>query len=316
MSTTLEPAHVPGRPAGQGMNKRAQRRDNWSRRFPLMPALILTLLLTQVPFLFTLYYSFRNWNLLQPGREVSFVGFSNYTRAFRDETFRESVVNTVVMTVSAVLLSALLGLLLAILLDRKFMGRGLARTLIITPFLVMPAAGSLVWKNLILDPSYGLLNWALSPFGGGSIDWAGHLPMVTIVMTLIWQWTPFMTLILLAGLQSQPGEVLEAARVDGAGHLQIFRFMTLPHLKQYLELAVILGSIYILQTFDQVFLITQGGPGTATTNLPYFLYLTTFRAGDIGYASAVGVLVVIATIIIATFALRVASSMFRQENPR
>lgn len=296
--------------------KRTQRRDGWARRLPLMPALIFTIILTQVPFLVTLVYSFLNWNLLQPANGVSFAGFGNYIKAFGDQTFLQSAWNTVVMTVSAVLVSAILGLLLALLLDRKFVGRGVARTLAITPFLVMPAAGSLVWKNLILDPTYGLLNWALAPFGGGSIDWAGHLPMLTVVMVLVWQWTPFMMLILLAGLQSQSTEVLEAARVDGAGHFQIFRYMTFPHLKQYLELAIILGSIYIIQTFDQVFLITQGGPGTATTNLPYFLYLETFRAGDIGYASAVGVLVVIATMIVATLALRVASSMFRQEVPR
>lgn len=303
-------------PAPSPQQKAARRHDGWARRLPLMPALIVTLLLTQLPFLLTLIYSFLDWNLLQPAKGVSFAGLQNYIKAFSDQTFLLSVWNTVVMTVAAVLISAILGLLLALLLDRKFLGRGVARTLMITPFLVMPAAGSLVWKNLMLDPSYGIVNWLLTPVGGGQIDWVGHLPMLTIVMVIVWQWTPFMMLILLAGLQSQPGEVLEAARVDGAGPFQIFRHMTFPHLRQYLELAIILGSIYIIQTFDQVFLITQGGPGTATTNLPYFLYLKTFRAGDIGYASAVGVLVVIATILSATLALRAASSIFKQESPR
>lgn len=306
--------HPKPRPSPQ--EKSRTRRDGWLRRIPLMPALIFTLILTQLPFLLTFIYSFLDWNLLDPARGVSFNGFGNYTRAFRDPVFLQSVGNTVLITVSAVLVSAVLGLMLALLLDRKFMGRGLARTLVITPFLVMPAAGSLVWKNLILDPAYGVLNWALGPFGGSSIDWIGHYPMVTIVMVVVWQWTPFMMLILLAGLQSQPGEVLEAAQVDGAGPFRIFRYMTFPHLRQYFELAIILGTIYIIQTFDQVFLITQGGPGTATTNLPYFLYLETFRAGDIGYAAAVGVIVVIATIIFSLFALRVASSMFRQEDYR
>lgn len=289
------------------------RKEAWSRRLPLMPALLITLALTQLPFLLTLIYSTLRWSLLVP-EPRRFVGFQNYLRAFRDEAFLGSVGHTLAITVFSVLGSAVLGLALALLLDRKFKLQGLARTLAITPFLVMPAAGSLVWKTLILNPSYGVLNWALSPFGGGDIDWPGHYPLLTIVMVVVWQWTPFMMLIMLAGLQSQAPEILEASRVDGATAVQIFRYQTFPHLRQYIELAIVLGSIYIIQTFDQVFLITQGGPGTATTNLPYFLYLKTFRAGDIGYASAVGVLVVIATIIISTFALRVASSLFKEES--
>jgi sorbitol/mannitol transport system permease protein len=307
-STTVAP---PVRPTSV-KRKAADRKDGWLRRLPLLPALVVTLALTQFPFLLTLIYSTLNWNLLLPGT-TRFTAFDNYIKAFRDPAFLGAVGNTLIMTVSAVLVSALLGLGLALLLDRKFMGRGFARTLAITPFLVMPAAGALVWKTLILNPSFGVLNWALAPFGSNTTDWIGQHPMFTVVMIIIWQWTPFMMLILLAGLQSQSPEILEAARVDGANGLKIFRYLTFPHLRQYLELAIILGSIYIIQTFDQVFLVTQGGPGTATTNLPYFLYLKTFRAGDIGYASAVGVLVVIGTVIIATLALRVASSLFKEE---
>lgn len=313
MTNTLQPATAQA-PAPMERKRKAARSERWARRLPLMPALIVTLVLTQLPFALTLIYSFTSWNLLEPGGR-SFAGFSNYSKAFHDEVFLDSVVNTLVMTVGSVLLSAALGLGLALLLDRNFIGKGVARTLAITPFLVMPAAGALVWKTMILNPTQGVLNWALSPFGGSGIDWVGQYPMLTIIMIVVWQWTPFMMLIILAGLQSQPADVLEAARVDGASALNIFRYLTLPHLRQYIELAVILGTIYIIQTFDAVFLVTQGGPGTSTTNLPYFLYLKTFRSGDIGYSSAVGVLVVIATIIIATLALRIVSSLFRQENP-
>src|SRR5689334_23515207 len=123
-------------------------------------------------------------------------------------------------------------------------------------------------------------------------------------------------LIRLAGLQSERGDVLEAAKVDGANGVQTFRYMTLPHLRQYLELAGLLGTVYIVQTFDHVFTITQGGPGSATTNLPYEIYLTTFRKYEYGEASAAGVVTVIGTIIVATFALRVVSSLFREEMGR
>jgi len=122
-----------------------------------------------------------------------------------------------------------------------------------------------------------------------------------------------MMLILLAGLQAQPGDVLEAARVDGANGLKTFRYLTLPHLRQYLELSALLGSIYVVQTFDAVYTITQGGPGTKTTNLPYEIYLTMFRKFEYGEAAAAGVVTVVGTIIVATFALRVVSSLFREE---
>jgi sorbitol/mannitol transport system permease protein len=120
-------------------------------------------------------------------------------------------------------------------------------------------------------------------------------------------------LILLGGLQSQDRSILEAARVEGAGSFQIFRYLTLPHLRQYLELGVVLGSIYIVQTFDSIFMITQGGPGTATTNLPFDLYLKAFRAFNVGQAAALGVIVVILTILVATVALRVVSRIFNDE---
>ena len=213
-----------------------------------------------------------------------------------------------------------LGLALAVLLDRKFLGRGLARTLLIAPFLVMPVAAALVWKHALYNPDYGLfngvLNWVWQLFGaeeGPIIDYISSTPMPAVVAALVWQWTPFMMLILLAGLQSQPGDVLEAAKIDRAGGMQTFRFITLPHLRQYIELAALLGSVYVVQTFDAIFTITQGGPGAATTNLPYEIYLTMFRKFEYGEAAAAGVIVVILTIIVATFALRVISSLFNQE---
>jgi sorbitol/mannitol transport system permease protein len=153
----------------------------------------------------------------------------------------------------------------------------------------------------------------LSPFGVHHVDWINTYPKATIITVLTWQWTPFMVLILLAGLQSQPGDVLEAARVDGASSWQVFRWMTIPHLRQYMELGVVLGSIYLVQAFDAIFMITSGGPGQKTTNIPFFLYEVAFRSFDIGRASAMGVVVVILTILVATFALRTISGLFSDE---
>ncbi|MDY7088157.1 MAG: sugar ABC transporter permease [Actinomycetota bacterium] len=295
----------PVRPAKGGA------KDRWVRRAPLLPALIFAIVVTQVPFLYTIYLSTTSWNALRPG-DRPFVGFDNYATVLSDSRLRSALVNTVVLTAGAVIFSLILGLVFALLLDRKFLGRGIVRTLLITPFLVMPIAAALLWKHALFNPTYGLINGIF----GGSTDWVSSYPKAAVITTLVWQWTPFMMLILLAGLQSQSHEVLEAARVDGANAWQVFRRMTIPHLRQYLELGALLGSIYLVNTFDAIFSITQGGPGTATTNLPYEIYLTMFRKFEYGEASAAGVIVVILTIIVATFALRVISSLFKMEENR
>jgi sorbitol/mannitol transport system permease protein len=287
-------------------------RARWSRRAPLMPALLFTIVVTQLPFLVTLVYSFLDWNLLRTtGKQFAFL--DNYRTVLGESAVREALWVTVQMTVLAVLLSVLVGLGAALLVDRKFLGRGVVRTLLIAPFLVMPAAAALLWKTTMLHPVFGIVNWVLSPLGVGDVDWASAHPLLTIVAVETWHWAPFMMLILLGGLQSQDRSVLEAARMDGATTLQSFRYMTLPHLRPFLELGVVLGSIYIVQTFDSIFMITQGGPGNATTNLPYELYLRAFRAFDVGEAAALGVIVVILTIAFATVALRVVSRLFTDE---
>jgi sorbitol/mannitol transport system permease protein len=303
-------------------------RERWRLRGPLLPALIFTIIVTQIPFLVTIAISTLNWNILQPseksflglGSYQSFAGLKNYGTVFTDARLRTAVFNTVVLTASVVVVSLLIGLGLALLLDKRFPGRGVARTLLIAPFLVMPVASALLWKHALYNPDYGLfngvLNWIWRLFGaeeGPTVDYVSSTPMPAVIAALVWQWTPFMMLILLAGLQSQPGDVLEAAKIDRASSFQTFRFITLPHLRQYIELSALLGSIYVVQTFDAIFTITQGGPGAATTNLPYEIYLTMFRKYEYGEAAAAGVVVVIGTIIVATFALRVISSLFKEE---
>jgi sorbitol/mannitol transport system permease protein len=315
------------KPVGPPPSARSAR-ERWSRRGPLLPALVFTILVTQIPFLLTLAISTLNWNIQRPGEKnflglgeyQSFAGFDNFVTVFTDARLRKAVVNTIVLTSSVVIISALLGLALAVLLDRKFRGRGVARTLLIAPFLVMPVAAALLWKHALYNPDYGLLNgtlnWIWQLFGaeeGPVIDWVSSFPMPAVIASLVWQWTPFMMLILLAGLQSQSGDILEAAKIDRASPMQTFRFITLPHLRRYIELAALLGTVYVVQTFDAIFTITQGGPGSATTNLPYEIYLTMFRKFEYGEAAAAGVVVVIGTIIIATFALRTISSLFSEE---
>lgn len=256
-----------------------------------------------VPFAFAVWYSLHRWNLATTAPRT-FVGLSNYVRIAQDSDFWSALSVTVAITLLTVVISLTLGLVLAILLNQEFWGRGVARTLLIAPFLIMPTAAGLLWKNSILDPLYGFLNQFLEMFGLGRVDWLGQFPIASVVAVSVWLWTPFMLLILLGGLQSQSPEVLEAAQVDGATTWQRFRHITVPHLRPFLELGAILGSIFILQTFDVIFMTTGGGPGQATTNLPYLLYLTAFRSFEVGEASALGVGVVIITVIVALIGLR------------
>lgn len=304
-------------PAPRRNVKALERVAGWSRRAPLLPALIFIVAVTQLPFVITIIISLFSWNALYPN-DVKFGWFSNYVNVFSDSTMRDSVVNTVLLTVTVVLVSAVLGLAIALLLDRKFWGRGFVRTMMIAPFLIVPVAAALLWKHALFNPEYGLFNgtlkWLFGLFGATAPqpDWITNNPLMSVEAALIWQWTPFMMLILLAGLQSRPLDVIEAAQIDGASPGQIFRHMTLPHMRRYIELAVLLGSIYIVQNFDAVFTITSGGLGTA--NLPYTIYQQFFSAHDYGAASAAGVIVVIGSIVIATFALRTVSTLLKDEN--
>ncbi len=317
MSATAEApaargASVAAQNKARSDKKKTDRQEGWRRRGPLLPALIFAIIVTQLPFVFTLFYSLQSWNLVRPGSR-QFVGLSNYADVFGDRVFRGAALNTILITGGCVLISLLIGLALAMLLDRPFPGRGLARTLLITPFLVMPVAGALLWKTTMFDPTFGIVNWVLAPFGAGQTDWISRFPLAAIIIALVWQWTPFMMLLLLAGLQSQDQSSLEAAAVDGAGPYQMFVSITLPHMRRYIELSVLLGAIYVVNTFDHIYMMTSGGPGTASANLPFYIYQRAFLGFDIGQAAAMGVVVVVGTIIVATFALRLIFKSFTAE---
>lgn len=300
-------------PSPQRRNSAGSKSKSRTARALVFPALFVSLVLTQIPFLVTIYVSFLNWNQLRPD-DIGFAGLANYVTVFTGGDFGSSLIATVTITASSVVLSLLLGLLFAVLLDRKFLGQGIVRTLMITPFLVMPAAAALLWKWNMLDSNVGMVNVGLNFLGLPSVAWNTDFPVLTIIILLTWQFTPFMMLILLAGLQSQNKETLEAASVDGAGPLKSFRFMTLPHLRQYIEIATLLGGIMLLQVFDPIAIMTKGTGGTKT--LPYLLYERAFIGLDIGQAAAYGVITVIITIAVATVALRTLFKVFMDGGTR
>jgi sorbitol/mannitol transport system permease protein len=290
-------AHLPGLPF-------SARIGGWVRNNGLIaPALAYAIIVTQAPFLLTIWFSLQKWNLLRP-ENSRFNGIQNYLDLFATDAFVTALINTVLLTSAVVLFSLFLGLVFAELVNHRFPGRGLVRTMLITPFLVMPVVGALGWKNMMLNPVFGVVDWVITSLGGPRIDWLAQYPLVSVASIVIWRWAPFMMLILLAGMQALSDEVREASRVDGASPWQEFRLIVLPHLRGYMQLGILLGTIYVLSEFDSIAMTTQGGPGTATMTLPYLIYRTVFYGYDVGHAAAMGVLVVVLTFIFATYLIR------------
>ena len=304
MSTTTAPVDQSARDAADA---KVDRKNRWANRSLILPAIIFLIILTQIPFLVTIGFSTIRWNLLYPNK-VGFTWFQNYITVFTSGDLWPSILATVLITALSVIFSLLFGLLFAILLDRKFRGRAIARTLMITPFLLMPAAAALIWKYSMFDTNIGMINWLLRTLGIPEIAWSTNFPLWTVVIVLTWQFTPFMMLILLAGLQGQSKEVIEAATVDGASGWRIFTWITLPHLRMYIEIAVLLGTIIMIQVFDPIAIMTKGTGGTKT--LSYLLYERAFIGLNVGEAAAYGVVIVILTIIVASIALRTLFKVF------
>ena len=310
-------AETPARPvvAHQSAPPTPRRRtEHQVGRLLVMPALIFAIVVTQAPFLLTIWYSLQRWNLNRPDRRA-FVGLDNYVFLLtQDPAFFEVIRNTVVFVVGAVLASLALGLLYAELVNHRFPGRGIVRTMLITPFLIMPAAAALTWKNQMLNPTYGVVDWAINTAlpGDPGPSWLSEFPMLSVVTVVVWRWAPFMMLILLAGMQSISEEVREAARVDGASALQEFLDITLPQLWRFMQLGGLLGTVFIVQEIDPIFMMTGGGPGDATTTLPYYVYEKARESFDIGRGAALGVIVVLISMVAITFLVRVLDRMLER----
>lgn len=275
------------------------------RKFLSAPGILFLVVVTQVPFVLAIWFSFTNWNLLRPD-STGFIGWDrmwrNYGRILTNPDFWTVLWITIVLTVSVVVITFVVGLGLALLLNRPFPGRALARTLLISPFLMMPVAAAVVWKNVLLDPSFGLFSYFFRLVGINNFYALEAFPLATVIGIISWQWIPFVMLILLAGLQSLPDSTVEAARIDGATGFSMFRFIIIPHLTRFIEIALLLETIFILSAFGVIFVTTSGGPGIQTTNLPYQIFLEAFLRQNVGRASAYGIFaVILANIVIILF---------------
>ncbi|PSB16276.1 sugar ABC transporter permease [filamentous cyanobacterium CCP2] len=281
-----------------------QRTHRQVSTLPLVaPSVIALLLWMIVPLVMTIWFSFQRYNLLNPeARE--FIGFGNFTFILSDPGFWISIGITILLVVSVLVITIGLGTLLAILFDQEFPGQGIARVLAISPFFVMPTVSALIWKNMLMHPVNGLFAQITRGLGLGAIDWFANFPLLAIIIIVSWEWLPFALLILLTAIQSLDHEQLEAAHMDGAKPLALFRFVMLPHLSRAIAVVAMIETIFFLTIFAEIFVTTGGGPGLATTNLAYYIFLKALLEFDVGGASAGGLIAVILANIVAIFLMR------------
>ncbi len=271
---------------------------------PLLSPAVLSLLVWMiVPLAMTVWFSFQRYNLLNPTIS-GFAGFENYVFLLEDPALFTAMWNTLLLVGWVLVITVGLGTLFAVLFDQEFWGRSVARLIVIAPFFVMPTVSALIWKNMLMHPVNGVFAFLATSLGFDAIDWFANLPLTSIIIIVAWQWTPFATLILLTAIQSLDDEQKEAARMDGAGPIAMFFFIILPHLGRAISVVVMIQTIFFLTIFAEIFVTTSGGPGLASTNLAYLIYIRALLEFDVGGASAGGVIAIILANIVAIFLVR------------
>jgi sorbitol/mannitol transport system permease protein len=273
----------------------------------LWPSIGVLLIWMIVPLVLTLWYSFRNYNLVDP-TIAGWAGIDNYTYLLTDPSLATALLNTVLLVGGVLLATVVFGTLFAVLFDQEFWGQGAARLFVIAPFFVMPTVAALVWKNLLMHPVNGLFAYITSSLGLGVIDWFTNMPLFSVGIIVAWQWVPFATLILLTAMQSLDREQIEAARMDGAKAISRFRHIIVPHLARPITVVVMIETIFLLGIFAEILVTTSGGPGDASTNLPYLIYKTALLNSDVGGGSAGGIIAVVLANVVAFFLVRTVAS--------
>jgi sorbitol/mannitol transport system permease protein len=282
----------------------------------LIPAVVVVAVMTQIPFLLTIIFSTLRWNLSRPDQGRNFVGLANYIywlkidfSAFRGVAtateflskippFYHFLWQTVIITGCTLLFCSVLGFLLALLLDHEIPGINIARTLMMGPFFVMSTATGVIWKTTIFNTKFGWYGVLCDFLHITPIDFISYHPLAVIVVLITWQWMPFFVLILLAGLQGVSGEVIDSMKVDGVGWLQGIIKIKLPLIMNHLQVAIMLGLVFLIKEFGLILTTTMGGPGSRSYNLPYAVYMEIFSANQVGRAGALATMTVILTLVL------------------
>jgi multiple sugar transport system permease protein len=267
----------------------------------VVPALIVVLAVIIFPWLFTIWMSLHEWKV---GSPTTFVGLANFVRLPNDPRFVEAIGHTMFYTALSVLLPLVFGTFAAVVFHQKFPGRGFMRGVFIMPMMATPVAIALVW-TMMFHPQLGILNYLLSLVGLPAQVWVFHPATVipSLVLVETWQWTPLVMLIVLGGLAAIPAEPYESAQIDGANIWQVFRYITLPLITPFLFIAAMIRMIDAVKSFDIIFAITQGGPGSASETINLYLYSVAFTYYDIGYGSAIAVVFFVLIVALAAVLL-------------
>jgi len=280
----------------------ATQHSRSAARLMMAPAVTLLLGWMLVPLVMTLYFSFKKYLPLRGG-DLGWVGFDNYVRFVTSSAFWPSVSATLMIVGGVLAITITFGVLLALLLDQPIWGQGIVRILVIAPFFVMPTVSALVWKNMFMDPNYGLFAYLWKFFGAEPIQWMSQASLPSIIMIVSWQWLPFATLILLTAIQSLDSEQLEASEMDGASVLKRFWYIILPHLARAITVVLLIQTIFLLSIFAEIFVTTGGAFGSKT--LSYLIFQRVLESQNIGLGSAGGVYAIILANIVAIFLMRI-----------
>jgi sorbitol/mannitol transport system permease protein len=272
-------------------------------RLLLTPAVATLFLWMIVPLVMTIYFSVIRFNLMQPD-QTGFVGLENFEYFITDASFGVAVINTLLLLGSVIAITVVLGVAIALLINEPFAGRGLVRVLLISPFFVMPTVNALLWKNMMMNPLYGVLAQVWMFFGATPVDWLTDFPLLSVIIMVSWQWLPFATLIFMTALQSMNREQLEASRMDGANYGQQLRYLYIPHLGRSVAVVVMIELIFLLSVFAEIYTTTGGGPGDASTNVAFLIFKQALLNFDAGVASAGALFAVVLANIAAVFMIR------------
>jgi multiple sugar transport system permease protein len=270
----------------------------------ISPAVVVLLAINLFPIVYAVYISFHHWTLARP-QPPRFAGWFNYEEALTDDRFINAIWVSLSFVTLAVAVEFILGFLLAFVFHARLRGLATLRKISMLPVMVMPLVVGLVWFYMF-NENFGVVNWLVTLFGSPRLPLLTHdtLALWSLVIADVWQWTPFVMLVLFAALQSLPEYVYEAARMDGLSGWQIFWRITLPLLRPAIWVVLILRVVDAFRMVELVFMMTKGGPAGYTEVLPWYLYTTGFLSLDLGYAAAMAVLMMILVTIVSQFFVR------------
>jgi sorbitol/mannitol transport system permease protein len=276
----------------------------------LLPAVIVVAVMTQVPFLITIIFSFVRWNLSRPDMPRIFYGVRNYLYFLNIKNFSNLpqfygiLFQTIVITLLTLFFCTLFGFLLALLFDHPIPGVNIARTLILGPFFVMSTASGVIWKTTVLNTTFGWYGVISRMLGAKPLDLISYYPKFTVIMLFTWQWLPFFFLVMLAGLQGIEKDLIDCARIDGANWWQTTFKIKLPLIMNHVQVAIMLGLIFVIKEFGLILTTTAGGPGTRSYTLPYYVYMEIFSANNVGRAGALATMTVLLTLLLVNLIYR------------